>query len=143
MTLMNREDIKKILPHREPFLFVDEVLKLEPGKKAICLFHVKEDDFWVPGHFPEEAVMPGVLQVEALAQAGGIAVLSMPEHKGKIAYFGSVDKVKFRGKVVPGDTLRLEVELLALRSRGGKGLASAYRENDLVCSCELFFMFGK
>jgi len=142
MNLMNINEIKKILPHREPFLFIHEVISLEPGKKAICLHHVRSDDFWVQGHFPEEAVMPGVLQVEALAQAGGIAVLSMPEHKGKIVYFGSIDRVKFRDKVVPGDTLRLEVELVALRSRGGKGIGKAYINEKLVCSCELTFMFG-
>jgi 3-hydroxyacyl-[acyl-carrier-protein] dehydratase len=140
--LMNREQIKEILPHREPFLLVDEVIELDPGKSVVALKHVSPDEYYFAGHFPQEPVMPGVLQVEALAQAGGIAVLSLPEFKGKIAYFGAIDRVKFRGKVVPGDTLRLEVSLENIRSRGGRGKAAAYKDDKLVCSCEITFMLG-
>lgn len=142
MDRLGIDEIKKILPHREPFLLIDEAVSVEPGVKAVALHHVAADEFWVRGHFPSEPVMPGVLIVEALAQTGGLAVLCMEEHRGKIAYFGAIDRVKFRGKVVPGDELRLEVELDALKSRGGRGIGRAYVGDKMVCSCELTFMFG-
>jgi 3-hydroxyacyl-[acyl-carrier-protein] dehydratase len=139
---MNKEEIKKIIPHREPFLLIDEVTELKPGKSVVALKRVSADEYYFKGHFPEQPIMPGVLQIEALAQAGAVAVLSMPEHKGKIAYFAAIDRAKFRGMVVPGDELKLVVELSSIRSRGGKGSAAAYKGDKLVCSCEITFMFN-
>ncbi|MDR0852477.1 MAG: 3-hydroxyacyl-ACP dehydratase FabZ [Clostridiales Family XIII bacterium] len=139
---LNRRQIEEILPHRDPFLLIDEVIELIPGEKAVAIKHVRADEYYFEGHFPENPVMPGVLQIEALAQAGAVAVLSLPENRGKIAYFAAIDKAKFRGMVVPGDELRLEVVLENLRSRGGKGKAVAYKEGKLVCECEITFMFS-
>jgi len=140
--MLTKDDIKNIIPHRDPFLLIDEVTELEPGKRVVAVKHVNEEEYYFKGHFPGQPVMPGVLQVEALAQAGAVCVLSLPEHKGKIAYFAAIDRVKFRGMVTPGDELRLEVELGNLRSRGGKGVAAAYKGDKLVCSCEITFMFS-
>jgi 3-hydroxyacyl-[acyl-carrier-protein] dehydratase len=140
--MLTKEDIKTIIPHRDPFLLIDEVTELEPGKRVVAIKRVSEEEYYFKGHFPGQPVMPGVLQIEALAQAGAVCVLSLPEHKGKIAYFAAIDRAKFRGMVTPGDELRLEVELGNLRSRGGKGVAAAYKGDKLVCSCEITFMFS-
>ena len=140
--LMNTEQIKEIIPHREPFLLVDEVLELEEGKRIVALKYVKEEEYYFEGHFPQEKVMPGVLQIEALAQAGAIAILSMPEHKGKIAYFGGIKEAKFKQKIVPGDCLRLEVTLDRLRSSAGTGTAIAYVGDKVACKCEIMFAIG-
>ncbi|MCI8646012.1 MAG: 3-hydroxyacyl-ACP dehydratase FabZ [Firmicutes bacterium] len=139
--LLNQEQIKEIIPHREPFLLVDEVLEMEAGKSITAVKYVKEEEYYFQGHFPERKVMPGVLQVEALAQAGAIAVLSMPEHKGKLAFFGSIKEAKFKQQVVPGDTLTLHVQFEKLRSRAGTGKAEAYVGDKLACRCEIMFMF--
>ena len=140
--LMNTEQIKQIIPHREPFLLVDEVLELEVGKRIVALKYVKAEEYYFEGHFPQEKVMPGVLQIEALAQAGAIAILSMPEHKGKIAYFGGIKEAKFKQKIVPGDCLRLEVTLDRLRSSAGTGTAVAYVGDKVACKCEIMFAIG-
>jgi len=139
---MDREQIKEIIPHREPFLLVDEVVEMEAGKRIVALKYVREEEYYFEGHFPGEKIMPGVLQIEALAQAGAVAILSMPEHKGKIAYFGGIRDAKFRQKVVPGECLRLEVLIDRLRSRAGTGTASAYVGDKLVLKCEIMFMIG-
>ncbi len=138
---LNQEQIKEIIPHREPFLLVDEVLEMEPGKSITAIKYVKEDEYYFQGHFPERKVMPGVLQVESLAQAGAIAVLSLPENKGKLAFFGSIKEAKFKHQVVPGDTLTLKVRFEKLRSRAGTGKAEAYVGDQLACRCEIMFMF--
>jgi len=140
--LMNKEHIKEIIPHREPFLLVDEVLEMEEGKRIVALKYVRAEEYYFEGHFPQEKVMPGVLQIEALAQAGAVAILSMPEHKGKIAYFGGIKEAKFRQKVTPGDCLRLEVTLDRLRSSAGTGTATAYVDDKLACKCEIMFAIG-
>jgi 3-hydroxyacyl-[acyl-carrier-protein] dehydratase len=139
---LDRDGIKDIIPHREPFLLIDEVTELEPGERVVAIKRVNADEYYFKGHFPGNPVMPGVLQVEALAQAGAVCVLSLPGHRGKTAYFGAIDRVKFRGMVKPGDELRLEVKLESVRARGGKGKAEAFKEDKLVCSCELTFMFA-
>ena len=139
--LMNQEQIKEVIPHREPFLLVDEVLEMEVGKSITALKHVREEEYYFQGHFPERKVMPGVLQVEALAQAGAVAVLSLPENKGKLAFFGSIKEAKFKHQVVPGDTLTLKVRFEKLRSRAGTGKAEAWVGDKLACKCEIMFMF--
>lgn len=140
--LLNKEQIKEIIPHRDPFLLIDEITELEEGKKVVAVKYVREEEYYFQGHFPQEKVMPGVLIVEALAQAGAVAILSMTEHKGKIAYFGGIKEAKFRQKVVPGDCLRLEVTLDRLRSRAGTGKAVAYLGDKLACQCEIMFAIG-
>lgn len=140
--LLNKEQIKDIIPHREPFLLVDQVEEMENGKSIVATKFVTEDEYYFQGHFPGRPIMPGVLQVEALAQAGAIAVLSMPEHKGKLAVFGSIKNARFKKQVVPGDTLTLKVTLDRLRSSSGTGIAEAYVGKDLACKCEIMFAFG-
>lgn len=133
------EGIQKIIPHRYPFLFVDRIEKLEPGKHAVGYKLVSLSDYYFQGHFPGHPVMPGVLIMEALAQVGGVVMLSMPEMRGKIAYFMSVDYCKFRQTVVPGDELRLEVEVLRCRAKSGQCAGRAYVKDKLVCEAEVKF----
>ena len=136
---LDAEGIKKILPHRAPFLFVDRVENLEPGKRAVGYKQVAKGDYYFQGHFPGHPVMPGVLIMEALAQVGGVIMLSMPENRGKIAYFMSVDYCKFRQTVMPGDELRMEVEVLRCRARTGQCAGRAYVKDKLVCEAEVKF----
>ena len=117
--IMDVKQIQEILPHRYPFLLVDRVLEMEEGKRIVASKAVTMNEYFFQGHFPQEPVMPGVLIMEALAQTGAIAVLSMEQNRGKIAYFGGMNKVKFRNKVVPGDVLTLEMEIINLKSRAG------------------------
>jgi len=140
--LYNKEEIKNIIPHRDPFLLIDEVESMETGKKIVAVKNVNAAEYYFEGHFPQEKVMPGVLIIEALAQAGAVAILSMAANKGKIAYFGGIKNAKFRQKVVPGDTLRLEVEIDRLRSNAGTGIGTAYVGDKMVCKCELMFAIG-
>lgn len=140
--LYNKEEIKNIIPHRDPFLLIDEVESMETGKKIVAVKNVNAAEYYFEGHFPQEKVMPGVLIIEALAQAGAVAILSMDANKGKIAYFGGIKNAKFRQKVVPGDTLRLEVEIDRLRSNAGTGIGTAYVGDKMVCKCELMFAIG-
>ena len=111
MAVLNLEQIKEIIPHRDPFLLIDEIVELEPGVRAVGKKYLKPDEFWFRGHFPQEPVQPGVLTIEMLAQTGAVCALSLPENRGKIAFFAGIDKARFRGKAVPGDTLTLEVEV--------------------------------
>ena len=132
---MNKEQIMEIIPHRDPFLLIDEIVEMEVGVKVKARKYIKEDDFWFKGHFPNYPVTPGVLMIEMLAQAGAVCMLSKPEFKGKIGLFGGIDKAKFRRQVVPGDVLDLEVEVI--RQRGPvatcKGLASVGGEKAVSC----------
>ncbi|WP_195999439.1 3-hydroxyacyl-ACP dehydratase FabZ [Clostridium sp. 1001271B_151109_B4] len=138
---MDINEIKEILPHRYPFLLIDRVINID-GNKIVAIKNVTANENYFQGHFPIEPVMPGVLIIEALAQTGAVAILSKDEFKGKIAYFAGIDKAKFRRKVVPGDTLRLEVELTKLRGRAGVGYGIAYVDDKKVCEGELTFMVG-
>ena len=138
---MDINQIKEILPHRYPFLLIDRVISID-GNKIVAIKSVTANENYFQGHFPIEPVMPGVLIIEALAQTGAVAILSKDEFKGKIAYFAGIDKAKFRRKVVPGDTLRLEVELTKLRGRAGVGYGIAYVDDKKVCEGELTFMVG-
>jgi len=140
--LFNKEQIKEIIPHRDPFLLIDEVESMEIGSSIVAIKHVNEAEYYFEGHFPQEKVMPGVLIIEALAQAGAVAILSMEVNKGKIAYFGGIKEAKFRQKVVPGDTIRLEVKIDRLRSNAGIGVGIAYVGDKMACKCELMFAIG-
>ncbi len=139
---MNIKEIMEIIPHRYPFLLIDKVLEIEEGKKIIAIKNVTMNEQFFQGHFPVEPVMPGVLIIEAMAQAGACAILSMDEYKGKIAYFGAINNAKFRDKVVPGDTLRLEVELVKLKKVAGIGKGIAYVGDKKVAEAEFTFMIG-
>ena len=135
-------EIQRIIPHRYPFLLVDRVVELEPGQRAVGIKNVTMGDPFFQGHFPGYPVMPGVLIVEALAQVGAVALLQMPEHRGKIAFFAGIDGVRFKRQVVPGDVLRLEVELGKLRRGFGSGTATATVDGELAARGELLFAIG-
>jgi 3-hydroxyacyl-[acyl-carrier-protein] dehydratase len=137
--MLDRDGIKAIIPHREPFLLVDRIEQFVPGESAVGYLDVRDDMFWVPGHFPSYAVMPGVLIVEACAQVGAVALLSLPENQGRLAFFGGIDRVRFKRQVVPGETLRLECAITKRRGPIGFGEAKAYVGDELACSGELMF----
>jgi len=137
--VLDRTGIMAIIPHRDPFLLVDRILEHVAGISAVGELDVVETAFWVPGHFPEYAVMPGVLIVEALAQVGSVAMLSLPENQGKLGFFGGIDKVRFKRQVVPGETLRLECSITKVRGAIGFGSARASVGGELVCTGELMF----
>ena len=136
---MDIKEIMNIIPHRYPFLLIDKVIKIEENK-ITAIKNVTANEYYFQGHFPTEPVMPGVLIIESLAQAGAVALLSKDEFKGKIAYFAGINNAKFRRKVVPGDTLRLEVELTKIRGKAGVGYGIAYVDDKKVCEGELTFM---
>lgn len=139
MTL-DAKQIMEILPHRAPFLLIDRIDELEPGVKAVGRKAVSYNEPFFTGHFPAEPVMPGVLIVEALAQVGAVALLSQEEYKGKIAFFGGINKARFRQKVVPGDMLRLETTLIKIKGPVGIGEAKAYVDGKLCTEAELTFV---
>ena len=143
MVLLDREKIKQLIPHREPFLLIDEIVGLEPGKKCIAKTYIKEDDFWFKGHFPNYPLTPGVLMIEMLAQAGAVCAGSLPENQGKVALFAKIDKAKFRRQVIPGDVLTLTVEMVKMKSGVGVGKAEAAVDGELAVTCELTFAFKK
>jgi 3-hydroxyacyl-[acyl-carrier-protein] dehydratase len=134
-----REVIESILPHRPPFLLIDEVVELEPGVRTVACREVRADDWWFPGHFPERPVMPGVLIVEAMAQAGAVAVLIEEENRGKIAFFAGIDDCRFKRVVEPGDVLTLTCEIDTVRGPIGRGKATAHVGDELAARGTLTF----
>jgi 3-hydroxyacyl-[acyl-carrier-protein] dehydratase len=143
MGTLTREEIKQIIPHREPMLLLDGVDELVPGDRARGWLDITGDMFWCRGHFPGNPVMPGVLQVESLAQLGAVIMLSKPEYKGRIAYFGSIKNARFKRKVVPGERLELTAQIEKVLGPAGTGAAKAYVNGELACSCELMFYIGE
>lgn len=137
------KEIQEIIPHRHPFLLIDCIDELEPGVRAVGYKCITYNEFQFAGHFPQEPVMPGVLMIEALAQTGAVAILSVEANKGKTAYFGAINNAKFKQKVVPGDRLRLECEIIKQKGPVGIGKAVATNQDGKVAvSAELTFMIG-
>lgn len=136
---MNIKEIMEILPHRYPFLLVDKVESVVPGESAIAYKNVSMNESFFQGHFPGEPIMPGVLIIEALAQTGAVAILSLPEYKGKIALFGGVDKLRFKRQVIPGDVLKLEVNIIKRKGPIGIGSAVATVNGEIAVKGELTF----
>ena len=141
-TGLDAQQIQALIPHRYPFLLVDRIVELEPGKRAVGLKHVSMSDGYLQGHFPEYPVMPGVLIVEALAQTGAVLVMRDPANAGKLPFFARIDNCRFRQQVRPGDTLRLEVEVTSFRSPVGKAHARALVGEQLACEADLTFALG-
>ena len=129
-----------VLPHRPPFLFVDELVALEPGVSAVGTWRLTGDEWFFPGHFPGRPTLPGVLMCEAIAQVGAIAVLTDARYAAKLPLFGGLDSARFRRQVEPGDELELRVELVRMSARAGKGRGSAMLRGQTACECELMFV---
>lgn len=137
--MLNIKEIMEIIPHRYPFLLVDKITELEKGKKAVGIKNVTMNEPFFQGHFPGNPIMPGVLMVEALAQVGAVAMLSLEENQGKLAVFAGIDDVRFKKQVVPGDTLEMHVEIISMRRGIGKGTAVCYVDGKVAVKGTLMF----
>lgn len=140
--MLNTRQIMDIIPHRHPFLLVDRIEELEPGIRAVGVKAVTYDEHYFSGHFPDEPVMPGVLQIEACAQVGAVAILSLDENKGKTAYFGGISSARFKRKVVPGDVLTMECEIIKRKGPVGVGKATAKVGDEIALTAELTFVIN-
>lgn len=138
--MLDIKEIMNIIPHRQPFLLIDKIEELVPGERAVGYKNVSYNEPYFAGHFPGEPVMPGVLQIEALAQTGAMAILSMEENKGRTVYFGGINSAKFKQKVVPGDVLKLECEIIRRKGPIGIGSAKATVDGKTACIAELTFV---
>jgi len=134
--------IRELIPHRYPFLLVDRIEELEPGVRAVGLKNVTQNESFFQGHFPDYPVMPGVLIIEAMAQVGAVGVMAGGDHEDKLALFAGIDGVRFRRQVLPGDVLRMEVEIVRLKGSVGRGKGKATVDGERVCEAELMFAFA-
>ncbi|WNB92352.1 3-hydroxyacyl-ACP dehydratase FabZ [Bacillus sp. NEB1478] len=141
--MLTIEEIKEIIPHRYPFLLIDRILEVDEGQRAVGIKNVTANEEFFNGHFPEYPVMPGVLIVEALAQVGAVAMLKKEENRGRLAFFAGIDNCRFKKQVVPGDQLRLEVEMTRVRGSIGKGKGIATVDGQVACEVEITFALGK
>ena len=139
MSLLTAKEIMEIIPHRQPFMLIDTIEEMEPGERALAKKCVSYNEPFFQGHFPGEPVMPGVLIIEALAQTGAVAILSLPENKGKTAYFAAINSAKFKKKVIPGDVLILETEIIKVKGPMGIGKATATVDGKVAVQAELTF----
>jgi 3-hydroxyacyl-[acyl-carrier-protein] dehydratase len=137
-----RDVIESLIPHRPPFLLVDEIVELEPGKRVVGRREIRADDWWFPGHFPDRPVMPGVLTIEAIAQAGAVAVLADGANAGKVPFFGGIDGCRFKRVVEPGDVLTLECEFVRVRGPVAKGQGRATVDGELAAEAMLTVFVG-
>jgi 3-hydroxyacyl-[acyl-carrier-protein] dehydratase len=139
---LTQDEIKAIIPHRDPFLFIDEMIELDSLHRGIGIKYVKPEEAFFQGHFPGKPVMPGVLIIESLAQVGAVVLLSHPDYAGKIAYFTGISNAKFRKSVLPGDMLELHCELTKIRRGFGFGSAKAFVNGELACEADISFAVG-
>lgn len=139
MVLLNKEQIKEVIPHRDPFLLIDEVIALDPGKKCTARKFITPGEFWFQGHFPQYPVTPGVLMLEMLAQTAGVCALCLEENKGKLAFFGGLNNVRFREQVLPDSVLTLEIELVKMKANVGKAKGIAKLGEKVAVTAEMTF----
>ncbi len=136
---LTKKDIEGIIPHRDPFLLVDEIIDVEPGKTIKGVKYVNGEEYYFKGHFPGNPIMPGVLQVETIAQVGAVAVLMLPENKNKLMLFAGIDKARFKRLVKPGDRLEIDVEFTDFRRNIGKARGKATVDGEIACTVEIMF----
>ncbi len=139
MEEMNKRDIENIIPHRDPFLLIDKIIEMEPGRRIKAVKYVSKEEYYFKGHFPSNPIMPGVLIVETIAQAGAVLALMLPENKGKMVLFAGIDRARFKRIVRPGDELMLEIELENIRRNIGRAKGRASVENETACVAEIMF----